>query len=725
MSDIQDLNDQINSPASNVYVEVAAAAAKKLGNEGITKSLRNFGYFRTAVSVWSDFDAAKQAAKDARNAVDDPDIYHTRDDNGKLRTRNITFRPKGGKEEVIILVQPPNAYPIIFIPDFMGSNLKNKKDERVWNADRQGRLADTWEKVGADKRKAILEPSSVMVDQNGEVTEHATLKPEEIKRRGWGSVSYYLYGPFLAWLEDRMNDFEDAEKGTRAKMAELSKDSADDTNKGIKTERVFPEKPKLDENAGFWERLFTNIGYAEEMRGAAMMGGIPVTKNIYSLTEDQFKNSYRYRYPVYAFGYNWMQDNEDAVKALKQFVQKTCDYEKNRLGSDVSKVIFVTHGSGGLIARKFAKLNPDLVKGIVFGAMPATGMPETYKRIKQGCKRTFTDSASESIKKGVGKSASNFITETLWPQMKDPGNIATAATVGVIASGIELGALGLAGAALVCAIGGPLVLIGAVAATAAVAAGTAYVAAVGTSVASKEVMDVGKEIKIANDSIKDPITIEGKQAEDVAVVAAESIGYIQTLPFADYPVKKWLLYTVPALPVTQQPRLILGSKDMPANYDPKLEPTIHPKIVSYPEANPFVEIYLSLTDRGIYDENTMNPNILQNDKLYTQGDVFRDALSRRVKPFQDSIANFYTDHSYVFSGILSLKNLITVENNKESLDIDNDFLPGDGVVPYVSAKPAHDAAKEEAVFYFEHRKAFFDDASRLFVVSSITKMATS
>lgn len=693
--------NEINKKTGEVAWQGTVKTVEAYGSDAAKKFTKTVGNVKDFVETASDFYKAQQAAEDSRNAVDDQYVYHYRDDDGKNRERKIIMRSKDKNIEQIILVQPPNAYPIIFIPDFMGSNLKNEKNEKIWNAGRRGNLSDAWKDVGADKRKRLLRPDLVMVDDSGEIRQHSTLTEEEMKRRGWGSVSFYLYGPFLAWLEDRMNDFETAETGVRARMAKLesqskndtSDDIKDDLSVGNKTEYTLPEAPKFNENDGFFKKLVTNIGYSQEMQGAAMMGGIPVTKNIYSLTEDQFKNSYRYRYPVYAFGYNWMMDNNGAVKALKQFVEKTRTYEKNRLGGDVSKVILVTHGSGGLIARKFAKLNPDLVKGIVFGAMPATGMPETYKRIKMGSQKSWMQSIQQ-VGVTAGKGVfNNFWVDTLKPALTSEATISESAFAGAVASE-----------------GGPLAI--------GVAAGTTYAKGVVKDTIVQGSINTYKEGATATYELQDNAIIEGKEEEDVAVVAAESLGYLQTLPFIDYPVKEWLNIITPKASKEIDPLEYLA-----ISYTMKVKKLYH--MNPLPKANPFLEIYTSSKEMGIYNEASMNPGIPVGDDFYTARYNFIMNLKTLVQDFQKSIAAFYPTNSYVFSGLLSLiGSTANIEGNQSSFSVDK-TKHGDGVVPYVSAKPAHDAAKEEAVFAFEHRKAFFDDASRLFVVSSITKMATS
>lgn len=692
---VGDADSRWNNPIQNTLYATSLEIAKNLGDEGINKGLGLLGVYKDVISFAELLLENNEKRKEARNAVDDPAVYFLREDKDENWQRKITFQPKEQKEETIIYVYPPNAYPIIFIPDFMGSNLKDKVSEKkIWNADLRGNLADAWEHVGAYERKEMLAPGFVTVDDRGRLLEekHTTLKADKMKERGWGSVSYYMYGPFLAWLENQMNDFEDAERGARAKMAQLSTISDEPTEMGDqKTDKIDPEIQKKQESWGYDPRFASILQeHAKE------------TTNIYTLTTDQYKQSYRYRYPVYAFGYNWMLGNIDIVKSLKNFIIDALKKEKDRIGNkgDISKVILVTHGSGGLIARKFAKDNPDLVKGVVFGAMPAKGMPETYKRIKNGSKADFDQAATQALSESANSTAGHFFTETLFPAFTDSSNFTTAAVIGTAAFFV----------------GGPLAAI--------VAAGGAYAANAATNTVLRSTANSVKELSIASDTLEDNSKIEGKKAEDVAVVAAESIGYLQTLPFGQYPTGAWLFEN---LPLEKEPTTYYGALQMDA-YQMR-QATKKPKIGCYPMIDPFSEIYLSSDKKGIYDAQTMNPKNSQGSTLYTQAEYtqansFKKIVEFQVKTFQTEINLFYPQPCYVFSGILPLSGAVSNIQVSSSVSA-KDLLPGDGVVPYVSAKPAHDAAKEEAVFCFEHRKAFFDEAVRLFTVSSITKIATS
>ena len=87
------------------------------------------------------------------------------------------------------------------------------------------------------------------------------------------------------------------------------------------------------------------------------------------------------RYEVWAAGYNWLQSNADSAKDIIEFIDSTVlpSY------SNAKKVIIVTHSMGGLVARAMVGRNKyDKIYGIIHGAMPATGAPAAYRRIRAG-----------------------------------------------------------------------------------------------------------------------------------------------------------------------------------------------------------------------------------------------------------------------------------------------------------------------------------------------------
>lgn len=103
------------------------------------------------------------------------------------------------------------------------------------------------------------------------------------------------------------------------------------------------------------------------------------------VNSDELLKRTKFRFPIYAFGYNWLDSNRDAGEALKKRVRKIIA-ENNTGRIKCTQVILVTHSMGGLVARACSQL-PDMGKmilGIVHGVMPATGAAVAYRRCKVG-----------------------------------------------------------------------------------------------------------------------------------------------------------------------------------------------------------------------------------------------------------------------------------------------------------------------------------------------------
>lgn len=195
---------------------------------------------------------------------------------------------------------PDQVIPVIFVPGVMGSNLRERgaalKSAVRWRLD-DAKSAGRWAAPdrNAAFRKEYLNPAVMEVDPDGKVTDQTSLPAEELRRRGWGEVGYLSYGEFLGWLENTLNDFEQCKTGLRSQL----------------------------------------VGKALQ----AMTGDEP-------LSRDEVALSYRYRFTVYACGYNWLDSNVVSAQRLKKRIEETIaryKAEKKRC----EKVIIVTHSMGG------------------------------------------------------------------------------------------------------------------------------------------------------------------------------------------------------------------------------------------------------------------------------------------------------------------------------------------------------------------------------------------
>ena len=249
------------------------------------------------------------------------------------------MKPANGTFGVCYMV-PDRVIPIIFVPGIMGSNLIQKgvkdKDEAIkWRMDGP-KSAGRWalSDRNAAFRKRYLNPDVMVVDKDGHVPEHLALPTEELRRRGWGEIGAMSYEPFLIWLENALNDFDNVKTGPRIELMKLA------------------------------------LG--------AEQGEAP-------LTYDEVALSCRYRFPVYACGYNWLDDNASSAQRLSARIDEIKDrYAAEKKKCD--KVIIVTHSMGGLVARHCSEVvgRRDDILGIVHGVMPAIGAAAVYRRFKAG-----------------------------------------------------------------------------------------------------------------------------------------------------------------------------------------------------------------------------------------------------------------------------------------------------------------------------------------------------
>lgn len=260
-------------------------------------------------------------------------IAPTFDNRGNPIWRSLMSPPDGSA--AVCMMVPDRVIPIIFIPGVMGSNLKGvgKLEKIRWRLDGPKSMLG-WLKRGPEDRKRYLSPSTMEVDNDGAKPEGTAQQSEELKRRGWGEVAAMSYAPFLVWLENALHDYDSAQNGIRHQL----------------------------------------IGTA-----------LGAEKGEQALQKDEVALSYRYRFPVHACGYNWLDDNATSAKRLNQRIDEIiARYRKEKKRCE--KVIIVTHSMGGLVARHCSEVlrASSKIFGIVHGVMPAIGAPAVYRRMKAG-----------------------------------------------------------------------------------------------------------------------------------------------------------------------------------------------------------------------------------------------------------------------------------------------------------------------------------------------------
>uniref|UniRef100_UPI003DA12D8D esterase/lipase family protein n=1 Tax=Xanthomonas oryzae TaxID=347 RepID=UPI003DA12D8D len=168
--------------------------------------------------------------------------------------------------------------------------------------------------VEVDDRGSIelrSEESNVYLPDEGR-TRSGQRRREEIRqarlddkrRRGWGTVSWYSYGPFLNWLEEQL---------------------AGATYRNGKPSPAFLE-------------LLKHVG-------SSPTGAVHAPP---PLTEEQIKKLVKFRFPVHAVGYNWLKSNLDSGQYLADKIAAIRKHYTD-LGMDCQKVIVITHSMGGLV----------------------------------------------------------------------------------------------------------------------------------------------------------------------------------------------------------------------------------------------------------------------------------------------------------------------------------------------------------------------------------------
>lgn len=292
-------------------------------------------------------------------------------------TPSSDTRPK----EMLCDVRP--IIPVIFLPGVMGSLLtfKDTGDEMLFapNTDSVvsdigalGALIGMWFS-SATSREKNFDPTRAAVTPLGPINvgKHAKgdcndqfVDEDEARRRGWGSVHRTSYHPVLAWLEEQLNQPMQLGKPHGAWV---------DTDAEGKTWAL---KPVL----GTPPADYGGFGQGDTITADSSV----------------FKHFAKYRYRVYAIGYNWLQSNGDSAKQVidgsDYFDPKTKKTTRLMGIKEIcaenhsGKAIILTHSMGGLVARMAIAMHggADLMHGVFHNVQPATGAPVAAKRFRTG-----------------------------------------------------------------------------------------------------------------------------------------------------------------------------------------------------------------------------------------------------------------------------------------------------------------------------------------------------
>jgi pimeloyl-ACP methyl ester carboxylesterase len=287
-------------------------------------------------------------------------------------TGHTVLTPTALKTRGLFTLPPSKVVPVIVVPGIMGTNLRaatspRKKANKVLSPNDEAwrppngfsedlNVWRTWRKRNPAMRQQVLDGATLEVDNRGEISlpkeaRDFGIGEEEARERRWGEVHWDSYGRLLCTLYIGLNhtfDLDPLEK------------------------RVL---------RGHWKTV---------MECEPARWGV---RTIDKITEKELEKHAEYYYPVYAFGYNWLQSSGDSANQLRAKIEKIIKYWHGH-NRTCTKVILVTHSMGGLVARACAKQIPELILGVIHGVMPAAGAPACYRRIASG---TETSSPSNDI----------------------------------------------------------------------------------------------------------------------------------------------------------------------------------------------------------------------------------------------------------------------------------------------------------------------------------------
>ena len=309
---------------------------------------------------------------------------------GGKRSAGALFNPNGGVgfewmmsrttlTDMVQLVVQNKILPIVFVPGIMGTNLMSNdaNQDKVWRLDttfgQPAGLARRMSFKGPATRQRLMHPARTVVDPRGSVPGKlagtVSRKQQYQDERFWGEVAEGSYHSFLLWLEDKLNG-----QGTNpAKWNDFYYTAVSAIPKPGERR---PE-PVLSPGIQMRMREFEPSRYIESTGSRRA-----IAEAIWS--DDLLKRS-KFRMPVYACGYNWLDSNSVAADRLRDRIDEVIRVN-NQNGFQCEQVILVTHSMGGLVARRCALMKgmKDKIAGIVHGVMPAVGAAVAYRRCKIG-----------------------------------------------------------------------------------------------------------------------------------------------------------------------------------------------------------------------------------------------------------------------------------------------------------------------------------------------------
>lgn len=286
--------------------------------------------------------------------------------------------PTAFKVRARVTVGSRKVIPVIFVPGVMGSNLRVRADavaqakagpqpgEPAWRPPNgcieAVKEAVKWSERSPAQRQHILDARILEVDPGGEL-EFAPYAFDRavLRERGWGEVHADSYGALLSDLQSRLDKTFQTHHGKR-------------------------------EIRDFWRRV---------IQCQPARWGV---RSFEKITEAELEKYAAYQYPVYAFGYNWLDSCDISARLLRRRIDQIKKFWVERKHS-CTKVILITHSMGGLVARACARMSETGhgggmdIAGVIHAVMPALGAPVAYRRIACGTEGShFTSTITDNLK---------------------------------------------------------------------------------------------------------------------------------------------------------------------------------------------------------------------------------------------------------------------------------------------------------------------------------------
>jgi pimeloyl-ACP methyl ester carboxylesterase len=275
-------------------------------------------------------------------------------------------------------LKPSNhVIPVIVVPGIMGTNLRAKREPRpmrkineknakvengdlVWrppNGTQEGiNAAFEWSRIPPADRQRLFDRQTLEVDSRGPIAlldsvEGYELAEADMRNQGWGELHAESYGVLLHALQTRLNQTFGFDE--------------------VKKQRYVLQH---------WKDVMACDPHKWGVR------------EFEPLTEKHLNKHAKRFFPVYAVGYNWLEDCETSSERLENRIVEIIDFWQSAK-RHCEQVILVTHSMGGLVARACAKRIPHKIAGVIHGVMPAFGAPAAYRRMACGTESSGPDNS--------------------------------------------------------------------------------------------------------------------------------------------------------------------------------------------------------------------------------------------------------------------------------------------------------------------------------------------